>query len=279
MSPRVEIPQGLRCARLAHPIVSPYLFYVTGVHNLLAIALFSSSQSPTSLVCAYYPQFIKAGVPAQPLKQALKFLALHHNQFRRPELVALADYTRPSHTKRFYLLNLNTGKVLLNERVSHGSGAQGGVKRGDPDHNGMLDRCVYRGRATNMTRPGFFKTAELYISWKHLSKSRHSPYPHQWPRIDGLYNGLRLDGLTPTVNVHARSRGIVMHGAWYNDGRIMGRSYGCPAFEYKRAPEILKAIRGGVLFFAYTGSICPEALAPIEAQIEGWAGMCSPIRE
>jgi hypothetical protein len=68
---------------------------------------------------------------------------------------------------------------------------------------------------------------------------------------------LRLDGLEPGFNAHARDRAIVMHGAPYvnaalatSQGRI-GRSWGCPALREAVARDVIDTIRGGGVIFSY----------------------------
>lgn len=223
-------------------------------------------------VCRFYSKFRDEGVPDKPLKQALTFWSRNRAIIPRTEMISIADYTQSSTATRYFLLNLATGEVQR-DKVSHGSGAQSGIKYGDRNHDGRLDRCQWEGSRRNMTRPGFFVTGKLYTSAKH-QKTR-GRWPHEWPPIEGAHNGLRLIGKTPGINDDALRRGVVMHGAWYNWGRIMGRSYGCPAFVYERAPAILNAIKGGTLFFAYTGPICPADLPPIERQVAGWSKTCT----
>ena len=101
--------------------------------------------------------------------------------------------------------------------------------------------------------------------------------------ITSNHNGLRLDGLTPGVNTHARARGVVMHGATYNGSSgVMGRSWGCPAFTPDAAPRTLNRIKGGSLFFSYvgmdandTGPSCTQYNNRIQQQVPGWEGMCN----
>ena len=220
------------------------------------VVLASSDHRPD--VCQHFQSFLRQGVPEKPLRQALLFFDKHYNRFSRHDLLSIADYSVPSTKPRFFIVDLEKGTVQT-EKVSHGSGYQAGRKHGDQDHDGMLDKCHVRGNRSNMTRPGFFKTGELYRSRKHTKMRRvNGRRVRQWPFLDGAdrYNGLRLDGLTPGVNGHARSRGVVMHGAWYNDVQaIMGRSYGCPAFTSKRAPEVLNRIKDGTLFYAVHAAV------------------------
>ena len=68
---------------------------------------------------------------------------------------------------------------------------------------------------------------------------------------------LRLEGLEPGFNDHARERAIVLHGADYVSeamiaayGRL-GRSWGCPAVRPGVAKKLIDAIRDGSLVVAY----------------------------
>ena len=68
---------------------------------------------------------------------------------------------------------------------------------------------------------------------------------------------LRLDGLEPGFNDHARERAIVLHGADYVNTQIvaaqgrLGRSWGCPAVRPEIARELIDAIKDGSLVVAY----------------------------
>ncbi|HZV24140.1 MAG TPA: murein L,D-transpeptidase catalytic domain family protein, partial [Luteimonas sp.] len=68
---------------------------------------------------------------------------------------------------------------------------------------------------------------------------------------------LRLDGLEPGINDHARDRALVMHGAWYVDPRLartqgrIGRSLGCPALRPTVAHALIDTLKQGQLLFAY----------------------------
>src|SRR5262249_25053193 len=68
---------------------------------------------------------------------------------------------------------------------------------------------------------------------------------------------LRLDGLEPGFNSHARERAIVMHGAAYVDADVaaklgrLGRSWGCPALREAIARQVIDTIRGGGVIFSY----------------------------
>jgi hypothetical protein len=202
----------------------------------------------------FYQTFLDAGVPKIPLEKTLDYYEKNKSKFTNKNFISIADYSQNSRQKRFYILDMRTGNVTK-EKVSHGSGhvPAAHTRPGDPDGDGMLDRCDHKnirpgqpGKYRNMTRPGFFKTGELYKS------------AQKWPtaikKENGVsYNGMRMDGLEER-NKGARNDGVVMHEAYYNSTEpdsIMGRSYGCPSFAPGRAKEIFSSIKEGALFYAH----------------------------
>lgn len=249
--------------------------------------------------CKHFSKFKKA-IPAgshNALKQALRYRSLNRSKFKgNSRYISIADYSQSSTQKRFYELDMMTGKVV-SRKVSHGRGKG---DYGDPEHDGRMNTCKNRdGSRTNMTRPGFFKTSETYGSRGSCTSATYKKYKRQygvkpsnfcghgefrnssgtlvygWPLLKNGkdHNAMRMDGLTPGVNDQARNKGVVMHGAWYNSGRVMGRSYGCPAFAEGEAPKVINKIQGGSLYYSYTPQ-CPKDMAKIEKQVPGWQGMC-----
>ncbi|GAB4016475.1 MAG: hypothetical protein Fur0010_16300 [Bdellovibrio sp.] len=228
----------------------------------------SPAVSLNTPVCKHFNRFKSAGVPETPLKQALFFFERNKSRISHQRYISIADYSQNSTEKRFYILDLQTGEVRK-EKVSHGSGHRGSERYGDINHDGMLDRCHHGNNLNdreNMTRPGFFVTRDFYRSGSHSDS---------WPRLDSQgNNGLRMAGLSPGVNDEALNSGVVMHGAYYNDGGgKMGRSYGCPAFTSEAAPSVHRTISGGTLYYSYT-PVCRELQQRVENQIQGWEGMC-----
>jgi len=140
--------------------------------------------------------------------------------------LAVIDYSRPSSSKRLWVFDLARNRLLFNELVAHGQGS------GDN----------YATRFSNLdnsheTSLGLYVTAETYIGNNGYS--------------------LRLDGKDRGFNDNARSRAIVMHGAWYVDpgmvasrGRI-GRSHGCPALGQGIAHQVIDTLKGRQLLFSY----------------------------
>ena len=140
--------------------------------------------------------------------------------------LAVIDYSRPSTQKRLWVFDMARDALLFNEHVAHGSGTG--------DNIATRFSNVEGSHATSL---GLFRTAETYQGGNGYS--------------------LRMDGLDPGFNDQARSRAIVMHGAWYanpdlirTQGRL-GRSQGCPALREEVAKVVIDTLKQRQLLFAY----------------------------
>ncbi|HEX2595652.1 MAG TPA: murein L,D-transpeptidase catalytic domain family protein [Luteimonas sp.] len=140
--------------------------------------------------------------------------------------LGVIDYSRPSTQRRLWVFDMAAPRLLYSEYVAHGRGSGENLARHFSNDDGSLQSSL-----------GLFRTAETYVG-------------------DNGYS-LRLDGLEPGVNDHARDRALVMHGAWYVDpalaatqGRI-GRSLGCPALRPTVAHALIDSLKQGQLLFAY----------------------------
>jgi hypothetical protein len=160
------------------------------------------------------------------LRRALNALEQHHNSISHRDYIGVADFTLPSRTPRFHLVNLADGTVR-SHLVAHGRGS-------DPSHTGWLERFSNEPRS-NATSAGAYKTGALYAGAHGRS--------------------MRLEGLDPT-NSNALSRAIVVHGAWYVNqqmiGRsgMLGRSQGCFAVAESGLPEIVTRLGPGRMIYA-----------------------------
>jgi hypothetical protein len=145
----------------------------------------------------------------------------------RENIISVVDFSQPSTKKRFYLINLDSKKVLYQDYVAHGK------------NTGVLEAKKFSNTAnSNQSSLGFFKTGETYYGKNGLS--------------------LRLDGLEKGINHLARKRAIVIHAADYAEesfikiyGRL-GRSYGCPSLPPKNYSKIIELIKDGTLLFIYS---------------------------
>jgi hypothetical protein len=116
--------------------------------------------------------------------------------------------------------------MVFKELVAHG--------RNSGDNMATRFSDVMESRESSL---GLFRTADTYVGQNGYS--------------------LRLDGLEPGFNSHARERAIVMHGAPYVDlavakanGRL-GRSWGCPALRAAVARRVIDTVRDGGVIFSY----------------------------
>jgi hypothetical protein len=141
-------------------------------------------------------------------------------------VISVADFTKKSTEKRFWVIDLKEKKVLYHTLIAHGRNT-----------GEQYARNFSNTSSSNMSSLGFYVTAETYIGKHGLS--------------------LAIDGMDKGFNDNARNRSVVVHGADYvsedfikNVGRL-GRSQGCPALPTALAPEIINAIQGGTTLFIY----------------------------
>jgi hypothetical protein len=144
----------------------------------------------------------------------------------RPRTLTIIDYSKPSTTERLWVFDLTTRAMLYRELVAHGRGS------------GENMATNFSNEAdSHRSSLGLFMTDDAYVG-----KNGYS---------------LRLNGLEPGVNDHARDRAIVMHGAPYvnetlafQQGRL-GRRWGCPALRDSIARNVIDQVKGGGAVFAY----------------------------
>jgi hypothetical protein len=160
------------------------------------------------------------------LRRALDALEQHRELIAQRDFLGIADFSLPSRSPRFHLLNLTDGSVR-SHWVAHGRGS-------DPAHTGWLERFSNEPRS-NATSAGAYRTDAAY-----LGAHGHS---------------IRLEGLDPT-NSNAAERAIVVHGAWYVSEEIigrcgmLGRSEGCFAVSHASLDEVLTRLGPGRLIYA-----------------------------
>lgn len=131
----------------------------------------------------------------------------------------LVDYGRSSFQQRFYVVDLNTGEVVMRSLCGHGRGGES---------------TILKGEFSNV--PG-----------SHCSSLGH----YRIGRERKMYNrpamAFELDGMDKT-NSNARSRAILLHKSF---GPL---SLGCitvPLGRYNKVAELLHSQSGGVILWAY----------------------------
>ena len=181
------------------------------------------TRKPVALMASNAP-----GINPSILTLALKAVScgVASGELQPPPTLTVIDYSLPSTARRLWVFDMNTGKVLFNELVAHG--------RNTGENMAVHFSDAMDSRESSL---GLFRTADTYVG--------HNGY------------SLRLDGLEPGFNGHARERAIVMHGAPYvsaqaaaANGRI-GRSWGCPALRESVARQVIDTVRGGGIVFSY----------------------------
>jgi len=161
------------------------------------------------------------------LSRAKAALDSHSSRIRKRDLVGLVDFTVPSGSRRFQVVDLGNGRVLVDTYVAHGRGS-------DPGNTGMVQRFSNMP-GSNASCQGSFLLGDTYVG-KH-GASRY------------------LHGLDPENDL-ALARAIVIHGADYvspamasSSGRI-GRSLGCFAVSQGEIARVLSLLGPGRLLYA-----------------------------
>ena len=190
-------------AIFATPSTATEIIFVPGIGN-------SSNPGPSPLL----------------LNRAKSALDLHKSRVRNRDLLAIADFSKPSRDPRFYLVNLQSGRSTT-FLVAHGKGS-------DPEHSGWV-KSFSNAPGSEATSSGSYIVGEGYVG-------EHGP-------------SRRLAGLD-SQNDQAEARAIVIHPAWYvsqamiaEQGKI-GRSQGCFAFSENDIGQILNRLTPGTLLYA-----------------------------
>ena len=181
------------------------------------------------------------GIPEPALNMAINgFYSLKDEHLlKNDSLLTIVDFSTPSTTQRFYILDLKNQKIIKNTWVAHGM-------------NSGVDVAESFSNKTNSNKSslGLYVTKETY---------------------DGKHGySLRLDGMSEGLNDNARERAIVVHGADYvskdfieETGRL-GRSFGCPALPMDEVEGIIDLIKGGSCLFIYHPDMIPISKEDLE---------------
>ncbi|MCF2626392.1 murein L,D-transpeptidase catalytic domain family protein [Fusobacterium perfoetens] len=145
---------------------------------------------------------------------------------RKTKYLVIADYSKPSYEKRFFVLNMENFTLEDYTYVAHGK-------------NSGADTAVSFSNKMNSYKSsvGFYLTGKPY---------------------NGRYGySLKLFGLEDGYNSNAFKRGVVIHGAsasepeYINKFGFLGRTEGCPAVPKSLNKKIIEKIKNGSVLFIY----------------------------
>jgi hypothetical protein len=186
-----------------------------------AAAALASMSRPVFAAARPYPH-----INPDLLDRALDALDRKRRFLKSTDVIAIADYSRPSREERFYLLKPESGEVT-SYHVAHGRGS-------DPRHSGYLDRFSNE-HGSAASSHGAYVTGDFY---------------------QGKYGrSLRLKGLDHS-NSNAETRGIVVHAALYAEPEYveqlgkLGRSEGCFALSQLSLFLVLTRLGPGRLLYS-----------------------------
>ncbi len=150
-------------------------------------------------------------------------------KLRNENVITIIDFSKPSSSKRLFIIDISSGVLLFNTYVAHGQ------------NSGYAMAEKFSNKASSLQSSlGFYETSSTY-----LGKHGYS---------------LKLEGLEKGINDKAMERSIIMHGASYvSEGVIkikgyLGRSWGCPAVPEKYSKPIIDKIKNGSCIFIYANN-------------------------
>lgn len=151
---------------------------------------------------------------------------LQQKKIRKDEVLSICDFSQSSRKKRFYIIDVESKKMLINTWVAHGRNS-----------GGEYARSFSNKPESHQSSLGFYVTRNTYYGGHGLA--------------------LKIEGLEKNINDLADERNIVIHGSNYvgagflRKSRINGRSFGCPAVPAKDNAKVIQTIKGGSCLFIY----------------------------
>jgi hypothetical protein len=209
----------------------------------------SSAAARAEIVHKYDALDPTDAIPRGLLEDAIVYFELNNALIPKDEYFVVIDFSKYSGKDRFWLVDINTGKVEAH-KVAHGDGT-------DPNNDGYAD-SFGNVDGSHKSSLGFYLTGEIYDGTHEHSM-----------RLDGLSKDGSPNGM---ANTNVRDRLIVVHEASYVDDdntSQQGRSNGCPALDPSIEVAMVDRIHGGTLMY---GAIKPLN-APVGRNVCG-DGMC-----
>jgi hypothetical protein len=151
---------------------------------------------------------------------------LEQGLVKMSDILTIADFSKSSAEKRFFVIDMEHLKVLYHTFVAHGR------------NSGLRYATNFSNKPeSNKSSLGFYLTMDTYYGGNGYS--------------------LKLRGLEKGINDKAYDRAIVLHGSNYVNNSFaqsqgyVGRSFGCPAVPQKLAAPIINKIKNGSVLFIY----------------------------
>jgi hypothetical protein len=144
----------------------------------------------------------------------------------RASVLTICDFSQSSRRKRFFVIDMDQQKLLINTYVAHG-------RRSGSEYA----RAFSNNPESHMSSLGFYKTESTYYGGHGLA--------------------LKIEGLERGFNDKADSRNIVIHGSDYvgagyiKNNPFTGRSFGCPAVPSNQVNNVINTIKNGSCLFIY----------------------------
>jgi hypothetical protein len=201
----------------------------------------ASAKSKSALL----ESFVQQGVPRAALSEALESYAKYRalGKVRSQKRMVVMDLTRKTRQKRFWVLDMETGKVVRSSYVGHGSG--NGLGASNPQ-----DRLAFLSN-----EPG--SNASTWGAMLLEGRDSESSKP----------NAVRLEGLdSHNSNMGRGQREIKIHSADDYFGRPegsdvdtpptkIGRSSGCPVLYPEDARWLGMQVDEGSFMYTYKGDL------------------------
>jgi len=170
----------------------------------------------------------KFGLSTKAFEYALKGYKnlVERGKVMKDQVLSIVDFSQSSRRKRFYVIDMEAKKVLINTWVAHGRNS-----------GGEYARSFSNSPESHKSSLGFYRTANTYYGTHGLA--------------------LRIEGLEKNFNDKADARNIVIHGSEYVGASFLarspinGRSHGCPALPQKETGKIIQTIKDGSCLFIY----------------------------
>lgn len=137
-----------------------------------------------------------------------------HN-LKKSKIITIVDYSIPKHKPRLWVLDINTGEIIIHTYVAHG------VKSG----KGSIPYRFSNIPGSHMSSLGLMITAK-------------KPYYGKYGK------SLRLIGTDKDLNSNVLRRAIVIHGSNYVSQRYVGHSRGCLSVPMHLGPALSELLRG-----------------------------------